>query len=157
MDILSEQGTTYDECLARIREKYGPDIHVLRQKKVKMGGFLGFFEKDGIELFFMLSKNPYRPANIHNTASSNFNDERKRILQQAVKTAPSLASRIPEIHDEPSRMSETTRDAEQGKEQLETILNTVRKLEKRLDKTGSEEGDKTRGEEENFKKKKFFF
>lgn len=127
MDILSEQGATYDECLARIREKFGPDVHVLRQKKVKIGGFLGFFEKDGIELYFMLSKNPYRQTIAQNPSSTNFNDERKRILQQAIKNSPSLAGRIPEIPAEPPRQNEEANAAVRGRDQLETILKTVKK------------------------------
>ncbi len=141
MDILSEQGTTYDECLAKIREKFGPDVHVLRQKKIKMGGFLGFFEKDGIELYFMLSKNPYRPAVSAPKNVSSFEDERKRIIQQAVRSAPSLASRMPEIADTP--LQERPSASSAGKEQLETILQTVKKLEQRLDNTNRESGDKT--------------
>ena len=57
MDILSEQGATYDECLARIRENRA-GCSCSPAEKVKIGGFLGFFEKDGIELYFMLSKIP---------------------------------------------------------------------------------------------------
>lgn len=145
MDILSEQGTTYDECLAKIREKFGPDIHVLRQKKIKMGGFLGFFEKDGIELFFMLSKNPYRPSIPVQKSVSSFDDERKRILQQAVKNAPSLASRMPDISEGSAQERSSSESA--GREQLETILQTVKKLEQRLEKSGSEDGEKSQEHE----------
>lgn len=151
MDILSEQGTTYDECLARIREKFGPDVHVLRQKKVKIGGFLGFFEKDGIELYFMLSKNPYRQTIAQNPSSTNFNDERKRILQQAIKNSPSLAGRIPEIPAEPPRQNEEANAAVRGRDQLETILKTVKKLEQRLDKSDMDDADKA-GEHETISK-----
>lgn len=152
MDILSEQGTTYDECLARIREKFGPDIHVLRQKKIKMGGFLGFFEKDGIELFFMLSKNPYRPAIPQQKPGSNFDDERKRILRQAIQSTPSLASKNPDISTEQSREQNTSESA--GREQLETILQTVKKLEQRLETKGNEEGDKSQEHESILKMEK---
>ena len=48
MDILTEQASTYDECLSRIAAKYGPNVHILRQKKVRIGGFLGFFERDAM-------------------------------------------------------------------------------------------------------------
>ena len=60
MDILTEQAATYDECLARINAKYGPNVHILRQKTVRTGGLLGFFERDAIELCFMLSRDPVR-------------------------------------------------------------------------------------------------
>ncbi len=140
MDILSEQGTTYDECLAKIREKFGPDVHVLRQKKIKMGGFLGFFEKDGIELFFMLSKNPYRPSIAPQKPASTFEDERKRIIRQAVQNTPSLAAKIPELSETSTR--EESPVAPSGNDQLDTILQTVRKLEQRLEKKGNEEPEK---------------
>ncbi|HHU37230.1 MAG TPA: flagellar biosynthesis protein FlhF [Treponema sp.] len=143
MDILSEQGSTYDECMARIRDKFGQDIHILRQKKVKLGGILGFFEKDGVELHFMLSKNPYRTSVQPQRPPVNFDDERKKILQQAVKSAPALASRIPTITEKTPSHSTEHVSVSPGQEQLESILRTVKKLEARLDGNNSNEKDKT--------------
>lgn len=45
-----EQGPNYKETLERIRAKYGPDAQVLNYKTVYLGGFLGLFQKEGIEV-----------------------------------------------------------------------------------------------------------
>ncbi len=159
MDILSEQAATYDECLQKIRARYGSDVHILRQKKVKTGGVFGFFERDAIELYFMLSRPGFRPQTGYTGASvqgdslppgaarapTDFDRERKKIIREAVKTAPSLASRVPEIR--PSAASPATTSPAQGGrldaalgsagaagEQLDTILRAVRKLEEKIDR-----------------------
>lgn len=98
MDILTEQASTYDECLERINAKYGPNVHILRQKKVRTGGILGFFERDAIELCFMLSRDPIHGLSQKETVTArphaDFDEERRRILSQAVKSAPSLATKV---------------------------------------------------------------
>ncbi len=132
MDILSEQAATYDECLEKIRGKYGPDVQILRQKKVKTGGVFGFFERDAIELYFMLSRSPLRTT----LAPADFDAERKKIIREAVKSAPSLGARVPEVtpsqkRPEPQSASHA-RPGDPGADQLDAILKAVRKLESRI-------------------------
>ena len=80
MDILTEQGATYDDCITRIRDKYGPNVHILRQKTVRTGGFLGFFERDAIEVNFILTRDPlkYVTQNVP-IRTTDFEEERKKI------------------------------------------------------------------------------
>ncbi len=155
MDILSEQAATYDECLQKIRARYGSDVHILRQKKVKTGGVFGFFEHDAIELYFMLSRPGYRPQSpfpasgashpessgtVAARAATDFDHERKKIIREAVKTAPSIASRVPEVRptapvtSQGSRLESALGAAGAAGEQLDTILRAVRKLEEKIDR-----------------------
>ena len=164
MDILTEQAQTYDECLERIHAKYGPNVHILRQKKVRTGGILGFFERDAIELCFMLSRDPIRglaprePVSMRpgTAPQADFDEERKRILAHAAKANPSLATKVaPHIEaigkSAPGNATAASRDgtyAARGpsqqargavaldKEGLETILSAVRNLERKIDRTG---------------------
>ncbi|HNY17403.1 MAG TPA: flagellar biosynthesis protein FlhF [Treponemataceae bacterium] len=168
MDILTEQASTYDECLERITAKYGPNVHILRQKKVRTGGILGFFERDAIELCFMLSRDPIHGLSQKETVAArpraDFDEERRRILTQAVKSSPSLATKVgPHIDAIASGSSGGSgmggagsgNAAQNGsfaarsptqslraaagsgdKESLETILSAVRNLERKLDRTG---------------------
>ncbi|MDR0641092.1 MAG: flagellar biosynthesis protein FlhF [Treponema sp.] len=50
MEQFTEQAYDWDECLDKIREKYGDNYQILRQKAIRMGGFLGLFTRQGIEV-----------------------------------------------------------------------------------------------------------
>ncbi len=155
MDILSEQAASYDECLQKIRAKYGPDVHILRQKKVRFGGFMGFFEHDGIELYFMLSRNPYKPQVAPTGRPGDFEDEKKRILRQAIQNSPALAARVPSVAPGEAESQSARRSPSiQGggsQDQLESILRTVKKLEQRLGGQNAQ-GEAAQGEHESIQR-----
>jgi flagellar biosynthesis protein FlhF len=50
MDYFTEQALTHDECLSKIRKIYGDRAIVLTQKTVRIGGFLGLFAREGVEM-----------------------------------------------------------------------------------------------------------
>jgi flagellar biosynthesis protein FlhF len=50
MEQFTEQAYDWDECLDKIRAKYGDDYRILRRKTIRMGGFLGLFTREGIEV-----------------------------------------------------------------------------------------------------------
>ena len=134
MDILTEQAATYDECIAKISEKYGPNVQILRQKKIRMGGFLGFFEKDGVELNFILSRNTgnYIPSS---GRSRNFDEEKKKILRQAVQSSPDIASRLaPRLNEleKTGRHPDTIHPVENDR--FDSILAAVKNLETKIDR-----------------------
>jgi len=143
MDIYTEQAATYDECIAKITGKHGPNIHILRQKKIRTGGFLGFFEHDEIELNFMLSRDAGRPGSNPGQRPPDFDEERKKILNQAARTSPELASRVaPHIASLDNRISSSPASVRPASPapsaaangNLETILDAVKKLEARIEK-----------------------
>lgn len=144
MDILSEQADTHEECVARITAIHGPNFHILRQKKVRLGGFLGFFEHDGIEIQFMLSRDQLRSAPYSPSRPTDFEEERKKILQQAVKNSPEMATKLaPHLsaigNRSPDRTGSSISQANSGAthENLESILNAVKKLEAKIDRNTS--------------------
>jgi len=148
MDILTEQAASYDECVAKINTKYGPNVHVLRQKKIRRGGFLGFFEQDGIEIYFMLTRETGKLSTMTSAKPVDFDEERKKILYQAAQTSPAIASKVaPHIQTISGRQAETVRQAETGnspytahsaspgnKEQIDAILRVVKNLEAKIDR-----------------------
>ena len=50
METFVEQGMNRRDCLSKIVAKYGERIAILRERKVSMGGFLGLFTREGVEL-----------------------------------------------------------------------------------------------------------
>jgi flagellar biosynthesis protein FlhF len=61
-EYFTEQAHTYPECLDKIREKYGEGVQILMRKSVRMGGFLGLFARDGVEITGIVPQNRVRSA-----------------------------------------------------------------------------------------------
>ena len=61
MEIYYEQGSSRKDCELKIMEKYRQPFHIQTVKEIRIGGFLGFFSKPGVEVGFyfspMISKN----------------------------------------------------------------------------------------------------
>jgi flagellar biosynthesis protein FlhF len=45
-----EQGATYDECLQKVRKKWGDRARVANYRAVRIGGIFGLFSRDGVEI-----------------------------------------------------------------------------------------------------------
>lgn len=164
MDILTEQAETYNDCMAKITERYGPNVQILRQKKIKLGGFLGFFEKEGIELYFMLSRESGKFQAMPAPAPRDFDEERKRILHQAAQASPAIASRVAP-HIEAIGRQQSIQNAQQNaapaqasrggqvseKERIDAILKAVQSLEAKIELKNERE-EPSSGEHETLEK-----
>jgi flagellar biosynthesis protein FlhF len=92
MEYFTEQALTYSECLQKIRLKYGERAKVMMQKSVRIGGFLGLFAKEGVELTGILSafsQPPRQPL--------DFEEEKKKVLAAANRTDPTLQLVLSEV------------------------------------------------------------
>ncbi|MCL2244214.1 MAG: flagellar biosynthesis protein FlhF [Treponema sp.] len=67
MEMFYEKGLSRKDCELKIAEKYKRPFHVLCEKEVRIGGFLGIFSRPGIEVGFYFSpvvyKNPLTQGN----------------------------------------------------------------------------------------------
>lgn len=129
MDILKERSDTYDSCIAQIRSKYGMNFDVIRRQTVRMGGFLGFFEREGVEVAFVLSREPYQPYQQHIAAKKDFNEERQKILS-VVK--PVQDTQITQVLQEVRALKEQLADTKQTNSYSEEH-DTIEKLENLFD------------------------
>ncbi len=50
MQYFTEQAPTHQEVLEKIRQKYGDRAKILTHRTVRLGGFLGMFSKEGVEM-----------------------------------------------------------------------------------------------------------
>ena len=55
MEMYIEQGESRTECELKIASKYNRPFRVIREKKISMGGFLGLFSKQGVQVEFVFS------------------------------------------------------------------------------------------------------
>ena len=50
LQVVTEQAPTYHEALHKARAKYGDRLQVVQERNIRMGGFLGLFCRDGVEI-----------------------------------------------------------------------------------------------------------
>ncbi|GHU26868.1 flagellar biosynthesis protein FlhF [Spirochaetia bacterium] len=113
MEYFIEQALTYTECLNKIRMKYGDRVTILYHKTIRMGGFLGLFTKEGVELTGVATNTPPRNLTALNlpdypSASKNpdppkkpvsFEEEKKKVIESAgnAKKDPTLQQVLTEV------------------------------------------------------------
>jgi flagellar biosynthesis protein FlhF len=54
VECFVEQAYSYNECLSKIAAKYGEKFITLSQRKIRYGGFLGLFTREGVEVTFYI-------------------------------------------------------------------------------------------------------
>ncbi|MDR2247083.1 MAG: flagellar biosynthesis protein FlhF [Treponema sp.] len=55
MEHFTEQAYTYSACMDKIRKKYGNRANILIHKTVRLGGILGLFSREGVEMSGVVS------------------------------------------------------------------------------------------------------
>ncbi|MDR2901416.1 MAG: hypothetical protein LBV20_07865, partial [Treponema sp.] len=55
MEIITERGSTYQECVRKLQEKYGHHVEPFTRKTIRVGGFLGLFTREEVEVSAILS------------------------------------------------------------------------------------------------------
>ena len=115
MEMYFETGTNRKECELKIREKYKQPFHILREKEIRIGGFLGFFSKPGVEVGFYFKNPPWHeyqtsipapwqipdvqghiqrhPADINSrNAADAFEEEKRKVIAAAGKSNEQAAA-----------------------------------------------------------------
>jgi len=134
MEMYIEQGASRMDCELKIASKYNRPFTVIREKKVNIGGFLGLFSKQGVQVEFIFSpalRNPVPGMRDYNQNSiqqpgtgkqiSNLEDEKIKILAAAnvaVSDAKKNSANVQELA---------------GKAASQEILDTLKILEKKID------------------------
>jgi len=85
MEMIFEKGLSRMDCELKIAEKYKRPFHILSEKAVKIGGFMGLFTKPGVEVGFYFSptvyKNPSWGNRVYETVNNpaaNLDEEKKK-------------------------------------------------------------------------------
>lgn len=75
MEYFTEQASTYMEAMNSVRLKYGERAKVMTHRSVRIGGFLGLFSREGVEVSGYLS------ADGTVKKGTSFATEKKKILE----------------------------------------------------------------------------
>ncbi|MCA1950243.1 MAG: flagellar biosynthesis protein FlhF [Treponema sp.] len=100
MEYFTEQAPTHAECIRKIKEKYGENAKILMKKSIRIGGFLGLFAKDGVEMTGIVNNEPIRYAadplkNVRKPL--DLEEEKRKILAMAGKPDPSIQTVLQEV------------------------------------------------------------
>jgi len=111
MQYFTEQAYSHREALEKIRQKYGDQAKILTHRTIRIGGFLGLFAKEGVEITgYVANELPKKKV-------LDLEEEKKKILS-AVQVAP----KTPDVS-----LKEVLKEVQAIKEKLETPPS--RKLE----------------------------
>ena len=77
MNYFTEQGLTFQEAISKARSKYGSDIKIMSHKSILLGGFLGMFRKEGVQIEGYISQDPYKKKPV------KLEEEKEKLLQAA--------------------------------------------------------------------------
>ncbi len=96
MQYFIEQATSHREAEAKVRRKYGERARIMSHKSVRVGGFLGLFTREGVEVTGYFSDEPVRREPPRRRA--DVEDEKKKILG-SVKNDKTLEMVLKELRD----------------------------------------------------------
>jgi len=134
MEMHIEQGISRMDCELKIAQKYNRPFHIFSQKEIRLGGFLGFFSKPGIQVEYYFSQPTYKNPSIQhgyhvNTpvswqasgqyAPGDLEEEKKKVIAAARKNI-----------DEASAS---------GREASQQILDTLKEIKDNLAGGGKKE------------------
>ncbi|MFO8065757.1 MAG: flagellar biosynthesis protein FlhF [Spirochaetota bacterium] len=103
MEYFVEQAPSHVDAERKVREKYGEKARIMHHKSIRMGGFLGLFAKEGVEVTGYISSTAARPEPAKK--STDFEEEKKKILG-TVKNEQSIDLVLQELKEIKERMGE---------------------------------------------------
>ncbi len=83
MEYFVEQATTHQHAEQKVRAKYGDRARIMHHKTIRLGGFLGLFTKEGVEVTGYFANEPIRRDPRRSAASQgsqNLEEEKRKIL-----------------------------------------------------------------------------
>jgi flagellar biosynthesis protein FlhF len=132
MEMYIENGLNRKDCELKIAEKYKRPFHIMNQKEIRIGGFLGLFSKPGVEVEFYFT--PFYPKNpsINTTANMPF-----PWLTHDTETKPKQYSQ-PNLEEEKRKLIAAAgknydQINEKGKETGQQFLEMLNEIKERID------------------------
>ncbi len=138
MEIITERGATYEECVRKLKEKYGRNVEPHTRRTVRVGGFLGLFTHEEVEVSAFLS-DFYKKTFPQNTVPAmktgqmpgqlplDFEAEKQKILAQA-KTDPTIQLVLNEVRDLKQKFESAPVNSHQGDDH-----QNIQKIEELMD------------------------
>jgi flagellar biosynthesis protein FlhF len=120
MEYFVEQAASYREAENRVRAKYGDHARVLTHRSVRIGGFMGLFSREGVELSGYLSSEPRPKAK---PAEKRSLEEEKRKILEISRTDTNLDTVLSEIRSLKDSLS--TAETHSAHPMIESVRNLL--------------------------------
>lgn len=120
MEYFVEQAASYREAENRVRAKYGDHARVLTHRSVRIGGFMGLFSREGVELSGYLSSEPRPKAK---PAEKRSLEEEKRKILEIGRTDTNLDTVLSEIRSLKDSLS--TAETHSAHPMIESVRNLL--------------------------------
>lgn len=123
MEVLVEEGATYEKCLEKIAKKYGPNIAVTRTERKTKGGFFGLFEREVVALTFSIYDKPFH--------LQDFKQKEEEVKEEPIqiRTKP-VKQFVPPLDDREERLKILRIAAEQSRDMAEKVSPYIQRIEK---------------------------
>jgi flagellar biosynthesis protein FlhF len=139
MEMFFLQGENRKDCELKIAEKYKRPFQILSEKEIRIGGFLGFFSKPGIEVGFYFSppqqKNSYYTgAPVSWPVSDVSSQGRHYTVEQYSRNAPV------DLEEEKRKLiaaaGKSYDQVTAGRESTQKILESLKEIKEKIDSSG---------------------
>ncbi|MCL2791628.1 MAG: flagellar biosynthesis protein FlhF [Spirochaetaceae bacterium] len=123
MNYFSEQGLTHTEAIEKVKAKYakyGENIKILSHKSIMMGGFMGLFKREGVQIDGYVSQDPFHKKN------SKLEEEKEKIIQ-AAKGSNTLNEVLKAVNEIKNKLDEAPLQNEQQHENISKIEKILQK------------------------------
>jgi len=138
MEKYIEQGDSRMDCELKIASKYNRPFHILSQKEVRFGGFLGMFSKPGVQVEFY-----FTPQRQNNLAAHDFN-ARPSISHNALGISPEDLFAERNLEQEKQKVIAAARKnideiSASGREASQQILDALKEIKEKVEGSGKKE------------------
>ena len=116
METFVEEASTYEKCIQKIQEKYGPNIMITRREVKRNEGFFSFFNKETIRVSFNIQNESFIPK---------FSGDEEKQIQSKHKSVTSYSP----MNIEEERLKIIKLAASQSEEMAEKMMPYIEKLE----------------------------
>lgn len=138
MEYFTEQAESHREVLQKIKNKYGERARILTQRSVKLGGFMGIFTREGIEVTGYIAKESPKPRKALDPEEEkrkileNYKSASETTLEQVLQTVTSIQARLDTPAPVPEDLHPAIREIETLLEENEFGHAFIREMSDRL-------------------------
>ncbi|MCD6397305.1 MAG: flagellar biosynthesis protein FlhF [Spirochaetaceae bacterium] len=118
MEYFTEIASSYREAMDKISAKYGGRAKILTRRSVRIGGVLGMFTKEGIEMSGYLSDDNNKRKKM------NLEDEKRKILE-TVSNEKTIQTVLNEVQSLKEHIDLSINGSEKKHSSIETIENIL--------------------------------
>ena len=138
MEKYIEQGDSRMDCELKIASKYNRPFHILSQKEVRFGGFLGMFSKPGVQVEFY-----FTPQRQNNLATHDYNP-RSPIAHNALGISPEELFAEKNLEHEKQKVIAAAKKnigeiSASGREASQQILDALKEIKEKVENTGKKD------------------